>query len=379
MPVLPGQAGAQNSNAGNNQLASGLATALGVLSIAVGALNIARSSQQLQCCTQGCNNGAGERSRQDQNNIQQRANGAARGVSCPKPWARTLAYQLVFPAEAEANLGSSGCIDALIGMGTGALLIGMGVMGLMAAQQANNNSSVSGLNAANLGSTRAPVAPGYVATSPTPASSSGTNRASLGSAASAKPLDPRFLRTGSAGQVMNDFEKEFGIPRENLAQSVMAGMKPEDILANAPRNPISPTVMAKAKQSAGSMSADQQSRALAGTGLNAVQKEMISAFAPKEEYAMSGAGGRSLASADPAKKEPAPAVPSLADLMPKDDLGPALVTTDAEIPGADVSAKVAATEALAALADPKDPESLWSRVHTRYKSVQKRALVAAGI
>ena len=86
-------------------------------------------------------------------------------------------------------------------------------------------------------------------------------------------LDPALLRTGTANDIMGQFENRFGLERDQFAENVIGGRDPRELLATAPKNPISVGNLNKAITSAQSLSSEDKARASSAL-LAAAQKEM---------------------------------------------------------------------------------------------------------
>lgn len=282
---------AQTQNAGNNGMASQLGAIAAAVSMAAGGLYIAKGATQLKCCSSGCtgSGSSSEKAKTDiDNNTKKSVTGSGitgglfrqpvdyrrlrfpdEAKACPAP-RLPLFFEFLRPAKADAALGP--CLDAAIAMATGGLLLLNGLMGMQAANQANQNAGASLANAGNMGGMSS------AGTSPTPdaAKTDSAKFGAQGSSASPIKLDPALLRTGTANDIMGKFEKQFGIPRDQFAQSVMDGNDPRKILGSAPLNPLSNADMNKATTDARGMSDADKANALANAGLGDVQRDLAS-------------------------------------------------------------------------------------------------------
>jgi hypothetical protein len=175
-----------------------------------------------------------------------------------------LLFHFLQPAKANASLG---CIDAMIALTTGGLMLLNGVMGMQAANQANQNANGLLGNMDGMGSY-----PNAAGTSPTP----NRNTASLGASGLGQTIkiDPSLLHSGTANDIMGQMEKKFGISRDAFANSVANGEDPRNLFGSAPKNPLSNDDMNKATNSAKGMSEADKANALAATALANAQKEL---------------------------------------------------------------------------------------------------------
>jgi|GEM_PF-3973720 len=338
-----GQGGAQNSAGNTNSLAQGLSAAMGVVSMGLGGLYMAKGAQQLTCCSSGCT-GSGSQSQtskaaQDAQSLKEaeRVKALGTGVTpqfklqlpsrydrgvkndCPAPQRKQLTggifSLLEFFQPPKAVAGVSGCLDAMIALATGGLMMLQGLMSLNAANQAGQNADNSYANAAGMSSY-----PGATGTSPTPDSLNGGGPGSskLGEGSKSGELvkiDPSLLRTGKANDIMGQFENKFGIGRDQFAKSVLAGEDPRRILGTAPRNALSNDDMNKATNAAKGMSDADKANALAASGLADAQKEMAGKLGDSqyEVKVAGGSGGAALGGLGrtPAKSEDLDALDAL--------------------------------------------------------------------
>ncbi|MGZ3654400.1 MAG: hypothetical protein ACXWR1_17045 [Bdellovibrionota bacterium] len=297
-----GQSGAQTQSAGTNTLASTLGKAAGVLSMAAGGLYIAKGVNQMKCCTSGCT-GSGAESQTDKAKQDLKNQNDAKKIqrqpidyfklrfpdeakACPAraPELRIFSFLQFFqPQKADATLG--GCLDAGIAIATGGLMLLNGIMGLQAASQSGQMANTSLDNAGNMDSF------GATGTSPTPP---GTNSAGLGNTGGAingVKLDPALLRTGTANDIMSQFEQKFGMGRDQFADGVLNGQDPRSLLGSAPKNALSNDDMNKAIAGAKSMSDADKAKALADSPMGNLQRELASRM---------GDGSVNMAGASPA-------------------------------------------------------------------------------
>ncbi len=304
-----GQGGAQQSAGNSNSLAQGLSSAMGVVSMGLGGLYMAKGAQQLSCCASGCSGSGSAANASKQNLDNEAARKAAESIGpklkldlnrydqgvkneCPQPRLPTGGvFSLMHFFQPPQAHAAAGCLDAMIALATGGLMMLQGLMSLNAANQAGQNASNSYANAAGMGSY-----PGSIGTSPTPESLNGKGGSSeLGAGGRSSELvkiDPSLLRTGKANDIMGQFENKFGISRDSFAKSVMAGEDPRRIFGSAPRNALSNDDMNKATSAAKGMSEADKANALAGTGLAEAQKEMAGKLG-QEQYLVSQGGGGS--------------------------------------------------------------------------------------
>lgn len=311
-----GQGNAQKNAGSNNSLAQTLGTVMGVVSMGLGGLYMAKGAQQLSCCSSGCT-GAGNAAKIEdaalKNTVKDSVNqgwgttftppdpikgntavpfkldlnlrypdGASLDKNkCPKINAPAVGiFSLMNFFHAPAAQAATGCLDAMIALATGGLMMLQGVMSLNAANQAGKNADTSFGNASNMGN---------FGTSPTPESiKTGSLGQSGGRSGEMIKIDPSLLRTGKANDIMGKFEDKFGISRDSFAQSVAQGEDPRSLLGNAPRNALSNADMNKATSAAAGMSAEDKANALAATELAAAQAEMA---AKMEQYAVNPAAG----------------------------------------------------------------------------------------
>ncbi len=272
--VPSGQSGAQQQNANNNSLASNLGKAASVLSMAAGGLYMAKGATQLKCCTSSCSgsSGTGDSAKNAKDGIDNKTKDGVkkdglRGWNCPAPGRPSpfRLFDLFAPPRADAQIGA--CLDALIALTTGGLMLLNGIMGLQAANQSQQMADNSLGNAGNMSSYNP-----NAATSPTGPGSS--NLGGNGNTAQVVKLDPALLRTGTANNIMGQFEKTFGIPRDKFADGVLGGEDPRKILGSAPMNALSNADMNKATDGAKAMSAADKAKALGGTDLANAEKEL---------------------------------------------------------------------------------------------------------
>lgn len=321
LPTQANQGNLQKSAGNANSTGQMLGQAMGVVSMGLGGLYMAKGAQQLSCCASGCS-GSGTESQaaknardiNNQNEVKDKFGNIVPktklkldlpskwldGVrnECPQPRMPAprggLFSLLAFfqpPQEAQA---AGGCIDAMIALATGGLMMLQGLMSLNAANQAGQNAGAAYGNADNMGSY-----PGANGTSPTPGSeNNGKGKADLGGTGKSGELvkiDPALLHTGKANDIMGQFEQKFGMNRDDFAKSVLNGEDPRKLLSNAPRNALSNADMNKATQAAKAMSDSEKAAALAGTGLSDAQKELLArlngAGSPENEIKTGGASG----------------------------------------------------------------------------------------
>jgi hypothetical protein len=291
-PAFASQGSAQAGAGGTNSLAQGLSQAMGVVSMGLGGLYMAKGAQQLACCSSGCT-GSGAGSQATKQDLDKAAKDRASTIKrkpdlrpldeansgCRAPSLGIFSFWSFWqPTEARA---AGGCIDAMIALATGGLMLLQGILSLQAANQAGQNASDAFGNSTGMGSLGS-------ATSPTPNSVSRANIASSSRNGELIKIDPSLLRTGKANEIMAQFEDKFGIPRDKFANAVLNGEDPRKLLGSAPRNALSNADMNKALSSAKAMSEAEKSGALADTGILDAQKELT---AKMEQYAVNMGGG----------------------------------------------------------------------------------------
>lgn len=341
----------------------------GVLSMAAGGLYIAKGAQELQCCMQGCDTQAGRSSVTGKEALDKAMQDGAKGVGGAANRRQPVDYfRLRFPDTAQAapvllhlfipaRARAAGCLDAMLALGTGGLMLLNGMMGLAAAQQAAQNGAAAMDNAGSMASY-----PGG-GTSPTPDATK-TDSAKFGgisSNGSQIKLDPALLRTGTANDIMGKFENQFGIGRDSFAHDVLDGQDPRKLLGSAPKNPLSAADMNKAIIAAQNMSAEDKTKALAATPLPAAQSELAA-------QVESGAGTRGPASGSgkPSKSE---------ELDPLDALDAAAsAKAGTEVPGLGLSPEVKAALAARRAEEAKKLDenmSIFQIVHRRYREKAK--------
>jgi hypothetical protein len=131
-------------------------------------------------------------------------------------------------------------------MAMGAMQIASGLLGLLASagmgQKADQNGAYAD-NMAGLGSDPISYPSGSTSTdaSTTGSSSMGdTTRSVNGVGISASDL-----HTGTVGAALDRIESNYGIPREKLMAALEAGVSPQDIFANAPKNAASKELLGR--------------------------------------------------------------------------------------------------------------------------------------
>jgi hypothetical protein len=112
-------------------------------------------------------------------------------------------------------------------------------------------------------------------------------------------LDPALLRTGTANDIMNQFESHFGIPRDQFADGVLGGQDPRNLLNSAPKNALTNDDMNKAISGAKGMSDADKAAALAKSPLGDAQRDLASKMGGDAQYEMkmagAGTGGNNIA------------------------------------------------------------------------------------
>jgi hypothetical protein len=378
-PQSTGQSGAQQNAGNTNGLASTLGKALGVLSMAAGGLFIAKGAQELSCCAQGCNTGAGAAAAGTENGLQGASGTAAHEVQHTVPKRQPVDYfHLRFPDGAQnmtprfrtpfpmirnffqpTMARANGCLDGAISLATGGLMLLNGILGLSAASQAGNNAGIANSNAGNMGSYN----PTGGATSPTGSSANNGGPASSGLGAggdsgSSVKMDPSLLHTGTANDIMGQFEKKFGMQRDAFAENVLGGEDPRKLLATAPKNALAVKDINAAMTAAKNMSDADKEKALAGTQLAQAQNEMTQNMAGAgTDRAPSGEKGTAIA--DGKKDE--------LDPLGLDAKGTAIETMGLS---PEVQAALLAKQLEASKVD-VNLMTLFERVHVKYKEKSK--------
>lgn len=156
------------------------------------------------------------------------------------------------------------CGDGMEQLAKGAQQMLQGLQGMQGANQAGKNSGVSGYNAAKLGAldNKKPQ---------TVSMKSGESQTGVG-----MKVDPNLLRNGKAEMVMGEFEKKFGINRDDFANAVFNGADPRELLKNAPTNALSADAMNKGFAAAATASPEQKAAAM--SELASLQKEAQEQF-----------------------------------------------------------------------------------------------------
>lgn len=330
-----GQAAAQGTASNTNNLASSLSKVSAVLSIAAGGVSMANGAAELKCCTMGCETGAGATSVASELGLDAKANADAKTVEesanksppaqrqpidfrklrfpdearngCPTLPLRSSSpgilflYELLQPPRAEAV---GGCVDGLLALATGGIMLINGIMALKASSQSGKLANIASGNMNNLSSLGANQAGG---TSPTPNSSGSSLGSDVGGGTRDQiKIDPSLLRKGTANSILDKFEKKFGIGRDDFAKAVVNGKDPREIFKSAPKNALSNEDMNRAVREANGMTDVAKANALAGTELSQAQKELAEKIgngaAGDPAYAVSGGGGIGGSTADSMKK-----------------------------------------------------------------------------
>lgn len=349
--IAGSQQSAQDSSGSKNDKAATLSQVVSVISIAAGALSMAQGLQELSCCSNGCNTGAGSSAGAAKAANDANAANAAKQVN------QNRATMKRFPESASLEkcrsqvrmpfsfflapfmtqkVQASGCADAMMAMATGGLMMAMGLMGMMAAKNASKNAGISKTNAANLASTGS------------------SNLNGVGSSQGIK-IDPALLRNGQANAVMTDFEKKFGIPRDDFAKAINSGADPRDLLSKAPRNAMSEADMNKAMHSGDLLSSAQKSAAM--NGLAGVQKDLL---AKLDDTYSSGGGGGGYRSPSSLKSSLASAVEPVAEAAKPEENPTAMPLSD------DLKAALAAKEQQDRL-EGLTGLSIFQVVHNKYQ------------
>ncbi len=369
-----GQAGAQSAAASTNTMASNLSKLTSVLSMAAGGLFIAKGVEQMKCCAGGCT-GNGAASQKEKDDIDKKSKSDAKkimrsfdygklrfpeeaGNCLPHPPGRGvfLLFDFLAPLHASASLG---CIDAMLSMATGGLMLLQGFLGMQAANQASQNAENSNANMGNMNSNSL-----NSATAPTPETNGTIGSSSIGSSGRSSiqvQIDPALLRTGRANDIMAQLENKFGIPRDQFANSVANGEDPRKLFGSAPSNSLSNDDMNKATAAANKMSASEKANAMAGTAFAAAQAELAGKIGAggDSQFAMNNAAGR---------------VPSASSGRKTDSELESILDTPAASDDPKVSPEVQSALAAKALEDRKNgitELSIFQVVHDKYRQVSK--------
>lgn len=281
-------------------MAGPLSSAIGATTAAQGANSMAKGKQQMACCKEGCD-GAGKEATANKAAQDGAAQGAGKAIQnmspggsspqapsaprtqesgpaqmSPTGWNRyskpaenaflcmgngskaKMLFDLFRPARAEAV---AGCNDAMMSMAQGAMQMLQGLMGLMAGKESGKQAATNGSNLGNL----TEAAPSQVA---------GSNIGNGTGNTTPIKIDPSLLREGKAASVFNEFEKNFGIPREDFANALLNGADPRSLLMNAPKNAFTADEMNMAFSAAKNMSQEQKDAAMAG--MNELSRDLAS-------------------------------------------------------------------------------------------------------
>jgi hypothetical protein len=312
-----GQDGAQTQAASKNKTAENISKMMSILSMAMGGVSIYNGLQQLKCCQVGCETGAAEDAVNKKTGIegetqrQIQRGGLEEGIEIriepekqlPPRLHDAPEMQLLIPSgtttasscpsrliPANSKLGmmlgllrsekaqASACINGMLALLTGGLMMAMGLMGMVGAKKAGQNASTGLSNANSMGSLS-----GVPNASSSKIDSGTTNPVKI---------DPALLRSGQANMIMSDFEKKFGIARDDFFNSVANGTDPRDLLARAPSNPIAPADIDKAMAGADRMTDSQKKAAMERAGIDDLQKEMLAKLGPDDAYEVGKGGGK---------------------------------------------------------------------------------------
>lgn len=306
------QSGTQGQAGNTNNAGNMFSTLMGLLSSATGLMSMSKGAKQLSCCTQGCD-GAGKEATAAGEANKAAAEGAAQQVpgantspplpqsnplrvpaspetqppplvekrdasvsvksllktasnkedafSCSRASSKTMMiWEMLRPQKVEA---AAGCADAMMALAQGGMQLLQGLMGLMAAQQAGNNANQAADNAAGLDTLNSGV--------------TGIKSTKLGSGNSGTSqikIDPNLLREGKANAVMTAFEKHFGIPRDEFANSVANGVDPRQLAMNAPKNALTADSLNMGMSAAKNMSQAEKDAAMKAAGLAELQAQL---------------------------------------------------------------------------------------------------------
>ena len=360
-PAPPSQQASQANAAKKSDLASNLSKAMGVISTAAGALSLYKGAQQLACCSSGCT-GSGVDSQNKKNAIDKTSKGVSgfikgtyqpvdferrfqnQASTCPKlrfPFLRFLA-----PVQVEA---AGGCADALLSMATGAMMMLSGTLGLMAAMKSGDNSNIADSNAGSMGAASSQSMSGQ--------SNSGAIK-----------IDPSLLHNVKADAVLGKFENQFGIPREQFAQSLLNGEDPRTLLMNAPKSAMSADDINKGYAGAGLLTDAQKKDALEQAGITSIQTDLAASV----YGANAGAGGGKVSSYKPSKNATLADLPELPQMPGSEEQAAAPVPLSPEL-----QAAITAAETQKKL-DGLGEQSLFEVVHLKYQEKQNNIYGESG-
>jgi hypothetical protein len=315
--------GSEAATGAGNTAASAMNNGLGAMTTAQGANSMAKGKQQMQCCKEGCD-GAGKEA--TANKAGQDAAGQAgsqavkpsfQAPEAPKPlepiqWkpspsgafnfhsipratisfcsnasstAQLSALKLFRPQRVEA---AAGCNDAMMAMAQGAMQMLSGLAGLAAAMMGAEKAAKANSNAGNLSQI-----PNNGTPPATPAVLGGASLANDTGNTTPIKIDSALLRSGKADSIYREFEKNFGIPREDFANNLLKGVDPRSMLMNAPKNAFTAAELNQAFSAAKNMSQEQKDAAMAAAGLADLQRDLASKAAAAMTGEISAAGGKS--------------------------------------------------------------------------------------
>jgi hypothetical protein len=320
---------AQQQAQQKNDKGADLSKLLSVLSMAMGAMQMAKGAMDMQKCSSSPTPQPGSKTGMEEGVVAGAQTGmAASGDAVGGP------TQIAIPTTGTA------CGDGPMQLAQGAMQMLQGLMGMQGAGQGQNNAAAAGVNAAKLGAiTPSKIALGNKDTS----------------ANSGIKIDPNLLRNGKANLVLGEFEKKFGIPRDDFAGAVLSGVDPREILKSAPKNALSADTLNQAFGAAAK--ASDAEKAMAKASLAGLQDEALNTF---EIPSVGSSGASKLSSSKKRSSELEPLDPSL--------LGVGITQNDDGSVSAHVQAALDA-EAREQAERLRAPGSMtiFQQVHSKYK------------
>lgn len=221
-----------------------------------------------------------------------------------------------------------------------------GLAGMLAGMQANKNGAKSGTNASNLGATPN--------TATAPSQVGGTSLDNGAGNGTPIQIDSALLRDGKGASIASEFERTFGIPREDFANALANGVDPRQMLMNAPKNAFTADELNQAFAAAKNMSQEQKDAALAAAGLGDMQRDLAS----KTAEAISTGGGKSPTKYSSSSKE----LDDLGDMMGKTD-----EPQSGSLVNSDLSPELQAALANREQEQMRDNSSIFMVVHRKYQ------------
>lgn len=362
---------------GISQLGQLASLASSVASSASGANGMLKGKQQMACCQQGCD-GAGKAQQGEKAGIDAGAQSAGEAVKGSLPsiqkqqdkgngsgkierktsdlFASATPLCTRAPAHAKFLLdlfrpqkveAAAGCADALMSMATGAAQMLAGLLGMMAAQKNGKNAQTNGTNYGNLANPATSIAAPKQAAGADLNGGAGNN--------TGIQIDPALLRDGKAASIFSEFERNFGIPRDDFAKALADGVDPRQLLMNAPKNALTADDLNQAFAAAKNMSPEQRDAAVAAAGLGDMQRDLASKI---ENAAIAGGGGKSPTKYSSSSKE----LDDLGDMMGKTD-----EPQSGSLVNSDLSPELQAALANRESEQMRDNSSIFMVVHRKYQ------------